>query len=585
MQPPAALWRRRFAMPRMSLPVWARDAPTKLLYTANLSGTWELYSWDRQRDVHRQVTHRPAGTFHGALDPSGEHIWWFDDAQGNEFGHWVLEPFDGGERRLAAPDLPAAYSMGLAIGRQVTVLGTATDSQVAIYLVRPAIPPTLLYRHHEVAWVRALSTDETLIALGHSEHGDSRHPAVRILDTQGNVLQELWDGPGYGLWATAWSPRAGDTRLLVQHQRHDLLAPLLWDVVTGNVMEINTPLPGEVEASWYPDARALLLRHNYHGRTELYRFVLQEQSLERLPTATGTIPAALVHPDGQVWYTWSHSATPMQLRADEVVLFQPFDTHTTRGVAYSDHLVDGIHLFLVEPAQPRPHPTIFILHGGPALHDTDTFSPRVQAWVDHGFAVVLVNYRGSSGYGRAWRDALEGNPGFTELADIARVHDWLLATGIADPQRVILSGQSWGGYLTLLGLGCQPQRWSLGIAGVPVADYIAAYEDEMEPLKAMDRALFKGSPATVPQVYSERSPLTYIQQVRVPVLILAGENDPRCPIRQIDNYLARLRALGKPHEVYRYDAGHGSLVMDEIVWQIAQEIAFAARHLGTPPPA
>lgn len=575
-----APWRRRFRTPRMSLPGWARDQPSRLLYTSNRSGVWELYSWDRRMDVHRQVTDRPEGTFHGALDPAGEHIWWFDDDQGNEYGQWVIEPFGGGTRQPAAPDIPPAYSMGLAIGRQVTVLGTATDSQVALYLVRPDTPSLCLYSHHEAAWVRALSADDTLLALGHSEHGDSRHPAVRILDTQGQGLAELWDGPGYGLWATAWSPLPGDPRLLVQHQRRDLLAPLIWNIATGDISDIPVELPGDVEASWYPDAQALLLRHSYRGRTELYRFDLRQRRLDYLPTAAGTIPAALVRPDGEVWYTWSHSAVPMQLRTDTQILFPLQEVEGIHGVAYSDHLVDGIHLFLAEPQRPRPHPTIFVLHGGPALHDTDTFSPRVQAWVEHGFAVALVNYRGSSGYGKTWRDALEGNPGFTELADIARVHDWVVHTGIADPQRIILSGQSWGGYLTLLGLGCQPERWALGIAGVPVADYIAAYEDEMEPLKALDRALFKGSPSTIPQAYAARSPLTYVQHLRVPVLILAGENDPRCPIRQIDNYLARLRELEKAHEVYRYDAGHGSFVMDEIVQQIAHEIAFAARHFG-----
>jgi dipeptidyl aminopeptidase/acylaminoacyl peptidase len=72
--------------------------------------------------------------------------------------------------------------------------------------------------------------------------------------------------------------------------------------------------------------------------------------------------------------------------------------------------------------------------------------------------------------------------------------------------------------------------------------------------------------------------------VRVPVLVLAGENDPRCPIRQIESYVTRLAELGTPHEVYRYDAGHGSLVDDERVRQMRAEVDFAARHLGTTPP-
>jgi dipeptidyl aminopeptidase/acylaminoacyl peptidase len=269
------------------------------------------------------------------------------------------------------------------------------------------------------------------------------------------------------------------------------------------------------------------------------------------------------------------------VRSTDGLVLRPPGSPAPAGVSYQAREVEGVPTFLAEPRdRPRPHPTIFQVHGGPTSHDSDSFSPRVQAWVDHGFAVVLVNYRGSTGYGRAWRDALEGNPGLTELEDVARVRAWVVAAGVADPARLILSGNSWGGYVTLLGLGTQPDDWSLGIAGVPVADYVAAYEDEMEPLKAFDRAIFGGAPEEVPERYAERSPISYVERVRVPLMVLAGENDPRCPIRQIDNYLARLRALGRPHEVYRYQAGHGSLVVEESIRQVEAQLAFALRELG-----
>ncbi len=105
----------------------------------------------------------------------------------------------------------------------------------------------------------------------------------------------------------------------------------------------------------------------------------------------------------------------------------------------------------------------------------------------------------------------------------------------------------------------------------------------MEPLKAYDRALFGASPEEDPERYRLRSPLTYAERVRVPVFILAGENDPRCPIRGIDNYVTRLRELGKEHDVLRFDAGHGSMKVDERISHLAAQIDFAAARLGTPP--
>jgi acetyl esterase/lipase len=577
-----AAWRRRFLAAQISLPSWARDEPDRLLYSSNAEGKWELYAWDRKTDGHRQITERPEGTYLGQLDPTGEWIWWFDDKRGSEFGRWAIEPFGGGERRTV--ELPPAYEAGLAITSSFAVVGSSMDDGSAVHLVREDESPQALYQHREDASVVGLSRDESLLCISQSEHGDSRHPALRVLALDGRPVADLWDGPGKGLWGVRWSPVVGDQRVLVMHERQGLRRPLLWSPESGEVIEPDVGLPGEVAAGWYPDASALLLTHRYRGRDEIYRLDLADGGLHPVDVQSGAIMGARVRPDGEIWYSWSNSSTPPEVQADGRVLLRAPGEPAPGGVQYSDHDVDGVHLFLAEPERPRPHPTIFLVHGGPAAADWDSFFPTAQAWVDHGIAVVMVNYRGSGGYGQAWRDALEGNPGLTELEDIARVHDWVVGAGIAERERIILAGASWGGYLTLLGLGTQPGRWSLGIAVVPVADYVAAFEDEMEPLKAFDRALFGGPPEEIPDAYRERSPITYVENVKVPVLILAGENDPRCPIRQIDNYIARLEELGKPHEVYRYQAGHGSLVMDERIRQVEAQIGFAARHLGTQAP-
>ena len=102
----------------------------------------------------------------------------------------------------------------------------------------------------------------------------------------------------------------------------------------------------------------------------------------------------------------------------------------------------------------------------------------------------------------------------------------------------------------------------------------------MEALKAMDRTLLGGTPEEVPDRFEASSPLTYVDQVKAPVYISAGVNDPRCPIRQIENYVKRLETRGAVHEVYRYDAGHGSLVVDERIKQVRLELDFAETAFG-----
>jgi len=582
-------WKRRYRAARTSFPLWARDDPDHLLYLSNAGGRFEVYAWNRLIGTHRQVTDRPEGTGYrvaSRLDPSGQNIWWFDDLKGNELGHFIREPFGGGKRETVAPDLEPAYSAGLVLGTGFGVLGRSRgDEGTTIYVLRGREAPRRIYQHVQTAYVVDLSRDETLVAIAHSEHGDSRNPAIRVLDVDGRAVAELWDGPGRGLDPVQWAPVRGDQRLLAMHDRRGRSQPLILDAATSKVDDIELDLPGETFADWYPDARALLVGHEHRGRTELYRYDLGTRALERLAAEAGTITSARPRSDGDVWYQLTSARLPPATHSlkDSVVLRAPGEP-APPGVGFRDLDVDGVHVFIAEPATQRPHPTIFIVHGGPSAHDQDAFSPGVQAWVDHGFAVVLVNYRGSTGYGKEWRDAILGRVGLTELEDIAKVHERVVADGVADPKRVILSGGSWGGYLTLLGLGTQPERWSLGIPIVPVGDYIAAYEDEMEPLKKYDDALFGGSPVQVPDAYRQSNPMTYAEHIRVPMLLIVGQNDPRCPSRSVDIYRERLLELGKKFEEYRYDAGHGSLVVDEQIRQVEMQIAFAARNLGTPEP-
>ncbi|TXS06775.1 S9 family peptidase [Streptomyces sp. col6] len=573
------------------------------MFVSNATGTYELYTWDRATGEQRQVTDRPNGTTDGVLTPDGEAVWWFNDTDGDEFGVWMRRPFHGGadvEAEPAAPGLEASYPAGLAIGRDNTaVIGRSTDEDgTTVHVVRPGAAPVEIYRHRESAGVGDLSHDGTLIALEHTEHGDAMHSALRVVRPDGTTVAELDDTEGgtkeLGLAVLGFAPVDGDTRLLVGHQRRGRWEPMIWDPVAGTETDLAIDLPGDVGAEWYPDGSALLVEHGFEARSELWRYepAAADGRLVRVETPTGTVSGATARPDGTVEYLWSSAAEPPVVRSTTgSVVLDPPGARAPASVPVEDVWVEGpggrIHALVQRPPAPAegPFPTVFEIHGGPTWHDSDAFAAGPAAWVDHGYAVVRVNYRGSTGYGRAWTDALKHRVGLIELEDIAAVREWAVKSGLADPAKLVLAGGSWGGYLTLLGLGTQPGDWALGLAAVPVADYVTAYHDEMEALKAMDRTLLGGTPEEVPERFEASSPLTYVEAVRAPVYISAGVNDPRCPIRQVENYVDRLKGRDAVHEVYRYDAGHGSLVVEERIKQVRLELDFARRHLAGVSPA
>src|SRR5437867_1871344 len=315
-RPPAVeepAWKLRFRAPRVMFPTWARDDPDRLVYLPNATGKFEVHTWDRRTGEHHQLTDRSEGTGYrvpSKLEPSGERVWWFDDEKGNELGQWVRQPFGGGASERIAPDLAPAYSAGLALGHSFAIFGRSRgDEGTSVYLVAlvcetadgetRASSPMRLYQHKQSATVGELSRSQSMFVLSHSEHGDSRNRALRILSVHdGTTIAEKWDGPGKGLQMYRWAPIRGDSRLLIGHERAGILRPLVWDVHTDHEDEVVLDLPGEVSADWYPDALSLLISHDHRGRTDLYRYEIASKRLERLPTERGTITAARVRPDG-----------------------------------------------------------------------------------------------------------------------------------------------------------------------------------------------------------------------------------------------------------------------------------------------
>ncbi|MEU7862754.1 prolyl oligopeptidase family serine peptidase [Nonomuraea sp. NPDC049141] len=580
-------WQARFRASRMTLPSWARLAPSRSIYRSNATGTWEVYAWDRASGANRQVTDRPKGTAHAAIDPTGQWIYWFADTEGDEFGLWWRQPFTGGADEPVAHDLGPGQPGGIALSTAgVAAISLASEGSFRIHLVRPGEPSRLLYEHAEAAWVADMSLDGALIAINHAEYGDFRHPALRVVRPNGEAVAELYDGPDKGVIGLRFAPVPGDRRMLALHERRQRQEPLVWDPVTGEQREIWMKDSGELTADWYDDGRGLLITRDNRARSYLHRYDLAGGGLTLLETPHGVIDAAGPRPGGNVEYSWSSASRPPVIRSSNgQVVLNPSGPSAPPSVPVEDLDVPGpggrIHALVSRPEiGAAPYPTVFLLHGGPTTHDRDAFSPEVAAWVDAGFAVVRVNYRGSTGYGTAWRDALHSDVGHIELADVAAVREHVVERGIADPTRMLLAGTAWGGYLTLLGLGTQPELWTAGIAAVPIACHQTSYEDEAESLRAYHRALLGGSPDEQPERYAASSPITYVDRVESPVLILAGENDSRCPLRQIEKYVAKLAEHGREHEVYAYDAIRGSLVMSERIAQIALQLEFARKHVN-----
>ena len=593
----AARWEQRFRAPVSLLPEWSPHAPERVVYASNESGVWQVHAWDVATGERRRVTDHPVGVVDGTPTLDGEGVIWFQDESGDESGRWLVQRFAGGEIHPLLEGVQHGWSEGLAQAPGVVAAGLSDGDGFAVYVSSDGGPAREVYRSTESVrlgsvdeggFLRgALSADGALLCLEHAEHGDLIHPALRVIDPRsGETVGEQLDD-GMSLIAKCWSPVRGDARLAFEHERTGDERPGLWDLASGERRDLELDLDGAVYVSdWWPDASALLLLNRFEGRDRLLRYELSSGDLAPVRSEPGFVWKARVRPDGRVWllHEQGHRQRLVLDDAGEEIL--SLGRHAPAGRPYEswhfeNPLGQRVHGFLVTPDDSGgPFPVLMFVHGGPTSLDRDRWQPEVQAYVDAGFAVGLVNYRGSIGYGREWRDVLIGDIGGPELEDVnAGLRD-LVERGVADPTRAVVGGWSWGGYVTLLELGKHPELWACGMAGVPIGDYEDGYEQLSPLLQAYDRALLGGcEPKDVPDLMRERSPINFADAVRAPVLFVIGKNDSRCPYRQAMRYVERLEARGHPHQVYVFETGHGSFDVDERVRQVAMIREFFARHV------
>ncbi|MGH3136242.1 MAG: prolyl oligopeptidase family serine peptidase [Gaiellaceae bacterium] len=594
----AALWEQRFRAPVSYLPEWSPEAPDRAVVASNESGTWQLHAWDLLTDTRRQVTDHPVGLLDGTPTLDGARILWFQDDTGDESGRWQVQSFDGGEAREFLEGVPHGWNEGLAQAPGIVAAAISDRDGFAVYVAREGEQAREIARSaqslriggaEEGGFLRGgLSVDGSLLCLEHAEHGDLIHTALRVLDARtGATVGELLD-EGMLLVSRCWSPVAGDQRLALDHERAGEERPALWNLEIGERHDLAVDLEGAVLVQdWWPDGSALLLQNRFQGRDRLHRYELATGTLEPISTDPGVIWKARVRPDGRVWFLHEQGHRQRLVLDDAgVEVLAPKNRPALRAHGYESWQFENehgqqVHGFVVTPRDhDGPCPVMMFVHGGPTWLDLDRWQPEVQAYVDAGFAIGLVNYRGSIGYGREWRDSLIGDIGGPELEDVnAGLRD-LVERGIADPARAVIAGYSWGGYVSLLELGKHPDLWICGVAGVPVGDYEDGYEELSPLLQEYDRALLgRHEPKDVPELMRDRNPINFADQVRAPVLFLIGKNDSRCPYRQAMRYVERLAAREHPHEVYVYETGHSSFDVDERIRQVGTILDFLARHV------
>jgi len=579
-----APWKKRFLAPSISYSKVACNAPGRGIVITNRDGHDQVYAWDVSTGVLEKRSDCPEGLLYGAyISPDGRFIYYLDlDEQTDQAGHLVRIPCQGGEPQDIAPALPpyntgyrsvqkgialcsagnrAAFTAGMEDGFRVYVIEYDHDGNFSV-------PREILYSKPLITFP-ILSYSGDVFVIGSAERSQGRQLSLLAFNADtGQKIGELWEGDDCSVTPLFFSPVKGDTRLTAITNRGGIERLVIWNPLTGERIDpALDDIQGSLQAfDWSADGKRILFCTFNAAVQQLYVYEVEEDRGYQLNPPPGTSYSAYFNPAGDIHSHLTTATEPVRLvlldgqngslketilDAGEVPSGKPWSS-----VIFPSSDGQEIQGWVSVPDGDGPFPLILHADGGPGDVQLDGFSPEAQAWLDHGFARVVINYRGSTTFGKDFEEQIWGNPGDLEVEDMVAARQYLVNKGITDPKKIFLTGWSYGGYLTLQALGKYPDLWAGGVGGIALVDWAMMYEDGDEWLRQRIRSLLYGTPEEKPEQYAKSSPTTYIQHVKAPILIIQGRKDTGAPARPIEIYEQKMKALGKEIEVHWFDAGH-----------------------------
>jgi dipeptidyl aminopeptidase/acylaminoacyl peptidase len=328
-----------------------------------------------------------------------------------------------------------------------------------------------------------------------------------------------------------------------------------------------------------PDGKHITFSANVDGNEDIYLHHLSTGKSTALPLPKGVNQPAGGHSaftaDGsRLLYYHNGPTAPGDLWVYQLASgqSQPITHSLVAGVRSEDmvepYLVhypsrDGkwtISAFLYVPfnmARNRQNAAIIYLHGGPTSQTMNSFNRFIQYAVNQGYMVLAPNYRGSTGYGKEFQQANLFDMGGGDLQDVLAGVDWIKQTGHLDPKKIAVMGGSYGGYLSMMAVTKAPEVWAAGVPIVPFVNWFTEIENEDPVLQQSDLATM-GDPVKNKALYEERSPINFIDQIKAPLLLLAGGHDPRCPKSETQQVVDAIKKRGGTIDYKIFEnEGHG----------------------------
>ncbi|MFL5944013.1 MAG: S9 family peptidase [Gaiellaceae bacterium] len=580
----AALFEQFFAVRRFSSVLTFTEDGAHVLFASNISGQFNLWRVPVDGGWPDQLTAFADETVRGvAVSPRDGTILLCADHDGDEFHQ--LYAIDGGRgwpQQLTDEPQVQHFVGGAAWSADGTTFAYAANAR----------KPTDME-----CWVRDAETGESrpvfgegmfsfpvrfspdgskLLTLDFRNNSDS---SLHIVDLESGDVRELTPHDDDGLYlAGPWAPD-GSGFYLVTDEGSEFRGLAFYDLAAGRFEWVEEPAQDVDDVALSDDGRVLAWLVNDHGYDRLRLRDLESGNdlpVPDLPAGarphlTGAEPPLALSPDGahaaliiscprrppEVWIVETATGRTWPVTDSRLGGLDEDDLVEIELVSYPSFDGRDIPAWLYRPSGDGKVPVVLSIHGGPEAQERPVYQPLYQYLLSRGIAVLATNIRGSTGYGKSYQRLVQRDWGGGDMQDWEHAVKWLQQQDWVDADRVGVYGGSYGGFAVLTCVTRLPEYWAAAV-DIFGPSNLVTFAKAVPPTWKRFIARFVGDPETEADFLMERSPITYVENVKAPLLVIQGATDPRVVQGESDQLVEELRGLGRDVEYVVFDdEGHG----------------------------
>ncbi len=588
---------------------WSPDGK-QIAFVSNISGRNNLWlvpaggGWPTQLTISDQRQSQPAWS------PDGTWIAYISDHDGDEqWDVFLVSPKTGDVVNLTtSPESGDEEPTWAPDGRHLAYItkpktGSSFEIElmdVATRHVRHLTPktPAELSNSHPI-----FSRDGKLLVYTQS-HATGNDSNIFVLDLASGRSTNLTPHDGEHIYEAADISPDSKTILITSDAANGYYNVGLIEIATKRIEWLTNDKWQIAAGTFSPDGKSLTWTADVDVNTYIYLYDIASKHAEQLPVKTGVNtlggePSAYSRDGSKLLYYHNGADAPNDAWVYDIATKQ--SQQVTHSLVAGLRSADMVEPYLVHyPSRDGKwtlsalayvpnniqrngkYPAIVYIHGGPAAQSVNSFNRFIQYMVNQGYVVIAPNYRGSTGYGKAFTEGNRGDPGGGDLRDNLDAAEWIKKSPFVDPKKLIVMGGSYGGYMTMMAVTKAPELWAAGVAIVPFVNWFTEIANEDPLLQQYDHAWW-GDPAKNKAMYEDRSPINFVDQIKAPLLLLAGGNDPRCPKEESQQVADAIKKRGGSVQLKIFqNEGHGFARVENQIDAYQKVSDFLKVHVPSP---